>query len=48
MLLFVPILGLRLQLTAVLLVLARAAVNCCACEAASDAVAGVTVTVIGG
>jgi hypothetical protein len=47
-LLMVPVAGLKLHVTAVLLVFPTVATNCCACEAASETVNGVTLTVTGG
>jgi hypothetical protein len=44
----VPVFGLRLQVTAVLLVYETVATNCCGCDGASVAVKGVMLTVTGG
>jgi hypothetical protein len=44
----VPVFGLRLQVTAALLLPETVAVNCCVCEGVKAAVEGVTLTVTGG
>lgn len=44
----VPVFGLRLHVTAVLLVFKTVAANCCVCDGARAAVSGVTLTVTGG
>ena len=47
-LLIVPVFGLKLQVTAVLLLPETVAVKGCSCEGVKDAVKGVTLTVTGG